>query len=581
MKRRRLKGGLKYRLTATKLCFIFLIIVFFAFTTTRIFYDNFSPSSGLSPTLRGGSGNSFGGSVPNSAFDPKYPPVAPQNVVASEGEEQITISWDPISGATHYEVYRSQSSSVTVFDELMGVVESPRTWTKDVHATIGSSFYYGIVAVTSAGRSPISLSDFGQVSATEGLQGYYIIDESEGFIPRSISVGNSGEHALSHIGSPILYSLLFSSLDAHPLTPSPNYVHVPDTETFSQRTSSAKYADVHAALSGRMIGTNYVTSLYRFSSTSPDPLWEVSLFPDCLAQEDCNVRDVLVDEIGTEIFVFSYNEISHVLSWKILRASDGIILFEEEKDLPAGIEFELSADEEAHIRISGDFSTAVVKSKTRLIILDLRDGATLYSESGQADDYWGAVDISHSGAVVAIGTSGYNSPWGSYRGTLYIYERQPNGNYILAHQIVYSPTVYSPRRLDLSRDGTTLAVADSGIERAVVYDVASEAVIMAQTFLGTDNRPKRIRLSEDKTRVVVGTWGDVYEDDVDEIQIFSVPQDELIASFATTGSVTDLDFSSEGDFIAVTVRNSHVLWFLQSDDGIVPEGGEILLYKID
>jgi len=572
--------SLEKKLTISEIIFVVVITVLASFITLEIIFQNFADDLNLSPSLGGGLRTS-GGSASNLGFDPKYPPVAPQGVLASEGEEQITISWDPVSGATSYEVYRASSSRVSVSDELIDTIDSSQTSVKDVHATIGSSFYYGVVSVNSAGRSPISQSDLGEVSATEGLLGYYVIDESEGFIPRSISVGNSGQHAFSHIGNPILYSLLFSSLDTHPLLPAPNYVHMPNTGTFAQRTASAKYADVHAALSGRMIGNEYVTSLYRFSSTSSDPLWEVNLFPDCLAQEDCNVRDVLVDEAGTEIFAFSYNEASHILSWKLLNANDGMILFEEEKLMPAGIEFDYAADEEAHIRISGDFSTAVIKSRTRLFIIDLRDGENLYSEIGQTDDYWGAVDISHSGAVVVIGGSGYNGFNGQYRGTLDVYERQTNGGYIRTHQIAYTPSVYSPRRLDLTRDGTTLAVADYRIERITVYDIASETILISQNIVGTDNSPKRVRLSENGLRVAVGTWGDVYEDDIDEIQVFSVPQNEALATFATGGSVTDLDFSPNGDFVAATVRNSHVLWFLLDDSGIVPEGGEILLYKID
>jgi len=87
-------------------------------------------------------------------------PAAPTGVTATGGTNQVTLSWSAVSGATSYNVYYATTSGVT-----------PATGTKmstmstsymQMALTAGTTYYYVVTAVNSAGESAASA----QVSAT-------------------------------------------------------------------------------------------------------------------------------------------------------------------------------------------------------------------------------------------------------------------------------------------------------------------------------------------------------------------------------------------------------------------------------
>ena len=88
------------------------------------------------------------------------PPVAPTGVSATGGNEQVTVSWPAVTGATSYNIYWSTSSGVTTATGTrIAGVSSPFVHTG---RTASTSYFYVVTAVNSAGESPAS----SEVSAT-------------------------------------------------------------------------------------------------------------------------------------------------------------------------------------------------------------------------------------------------------------------------------------------------------------------------------------------------------------------------------------------------------------------------------
>lgn len=92
-------------------------------------------------------------------------PSAPTGVAASAGNEQATITWNAVSGATGYNVKRSTTSGGPYSNVATNVSGTSYT---NTGLTNGTTYYYVVTAVNASGESPIS----SQVSATpEGSTG--------------------------------------------------------------------------------------------------------------------------------------------------------------------------------------------------------------------------------------------------------------------------------------------------------------------------------------------------------------------------------------------------------------------------
>jgi chitodextrinase len=79
------------------------------------------------------------------------PPTAPTNLTASAGDTQATLSWNTSSGATSYNIYRSLTAGgegATAYKT--GVTTTSYT---DTGLTDGTTYYYKVTAVSSAGES--------------------------------------------------------------------------------------------------------------------------------------------------------------------------------------------------------------------------------------------------------------------------------------------------------------------------------------------------------------------------------------------------------------------------------------------
>ena len=86
---------------------------------------------------------------------PIDPPVAPDNFAASPGNQQIILSWDIVTGATSYRLYRATSASASA--TRTRITTSPATLTAnsytDSSLTNGTAYTYTVRAVNGAVES--------------------------------------------------------------------------------------------------------------------------------------------------------------------------------------------------------------------------------------------------------------------------------------------------------------------------------------------------------------------------------------------------------------------------------------------
>ena len=81
-------------------------------------------------------------------------PAAPTGVAAVGGNEQVTVSWSPVTGATSYNLYWSTASGVSkTTGTKIAAVTSPYVQTG---LGVGANFYYVVTAVNAMGEGALS-----------------------------------------------------------------------------------------------------------------------------------------------------------------------------------------------------------------------------------------------------------------------------------------------------------------------------------------------------------------------------------------------------------------------------------------
>jgi hypothetical protein len=86
-------------------------------------------------------------------------PAAPQDVSASAGDGQVTVSWDSVADATSYNLYWKETGGVTTADNPITDVTSPYV---HIDRTNNTTYYYIVTAVNATAEGPPS----SEVSAT-------------------------------------------------------------------------------------------------------------------------------------------------------------------------------------------------------------------------------------------------------------------------------------------------------------------------------------------------------------------------------------------------------------------------------
>jgi outer membrane protein assembly factor BamB len=94
-------------------------------------------------------------------------PSAPTNVQASDGTftDRVRITWDAVSGANEYKVYRATASGGPY--SYLATVTAPTTQYDDTTVTQGTTYWYKVSTVTNSREGPQSASDSGYASESD------------------------------------------------------------------------------------------------------------------------------------------------------------------------------------------------------------------------------------------------------------------------------------------------------------------------------------------------------------------------------------------------------------------------------
>jgi fibronectin type 3 domain-containing protein len=91
------------------------------------------------------------------------PPDIPANVRASAGDNQVTVSWDDVAGATSYNIYYGTTTGVTTASTKVTGATSPNAITGLLN---GTTYFFVVTAVNGNGESAVSFEASALPAAT-------------------------------------------------------------------------------------------------------------------------------------------------------------------------------------------------------------------------------------------------------------------------------------------------------------------------------------------------------------------------------------------------------------------------------
>ena len=104
---------------------------------------------------RDAAGNASGASNSASATTAPGVPSAPANVQAVAGNQQVTISWSAVSGATSYKMYMDTVSGISKTTTTPSVMHHPSVSSPFLHTALtnGTHYFFVVTAVNASGES--------------------------------------------------------------------------------------------------------------------------------------------------------------------------------------------------------------------------------------------------------------------------------------------------------------------------------------------------------------------------------------------------------------------------------------------
>jgi hypothetical protein len=381
----------------------------------------------------------------------------------------------------------------------------------------------------------------GVAGAYQG-QGALWSHESDGsWQAQAVSLGNSGSQVFVEYGSFLNSRLLLSSADANP--PSPVWEDSQVGLNFYRVVDSASQGVVHASMHQELVqagGSTRRAVLRKYSSNSDAPDWTYQFEPLIGNHPYSFVR---VSDHGDKVVGAVYDSSQHGTLVSVFDAGSSVPIYSQlvpTSSGPSGFE------------VSGNAEVAVLRSNNYLLAVDLTTGETLLDEFFMWTSFYGGIDLSGDGNLLAI----------SADTSVRLLQRGSTGFSELRSYPLTS-TGYCPS-LSISEDGSSLAfsanyfgaVSDFTLK---VVDIAADVVLIDHSSSGSGdylNRVSSVSCSGDGSRVAVGLWGDQHQT-IPELQVFELGSNDPVWTYDLPGSATGLDFAPSGVELAVAMKSVH------------------------
>jgi len=102
----------------------------------------------------------------NTSIFPTPPPAAPTGVQAAAGAGSAVISWDPVTGATSYNIYMATSTGVTTTSTQLTGYRSIQNVTSPANISTGPTSNYYFVVTAATGTSPYLIESIPSAEAS-------------------------------------------------------------------------------------------------------------------------------------------------------------------------------------------------------------------------------------------------------------------------------------------------------------------------------------------------------------------------------------------------------------------------------
>ncbi len=393
-------------------------------------------------------------------------------------------------------------------------------------------------------------------SQAQDVQPVWSYDSDGSWIAEVVSIGNEGTQVFAEYGAYLNARALFSGGDTNP--PSPVWTDSQTDFNFNRVVASAARGGIHASMHQEYSDAYQVWKkavLRKYSSDSSTPDWSYQ-FDTLIANHNYSLVKVAAD--GSRVVGAVYDSSSMKTEVAVFGEFSGTPLITYAIDTLGAFE---------GFALSEDGSTMVFRSSMRLIAVDVDTGTVELDQFLINSTFFGALDISADGSVIAMGTSN----------TVVTYERDDLGAYSQAHSTTLAPGDFSGR-LGLSMDGTKLYYSVNNFSTPARVEVqgielSSGSSLLSYEALGTGsllNLATSVQVSADGTRIAVGLWGDEGQT-VPELLFFAAGNDAPISSFDAAGSILSLDMSPSGHHVAAAARNEHAT--------VLGGGGSIMLFE--
>ena len=380
--------------------------------------------------------------------------------------------------------------------------------------------------------------------------------ESDGtWLAGTVGLGDHGSQVFSEHGTFLNRTLLLSAHDGNP--PIPAWTDDVQVENFARRVCSAAEANVHVAIHQEFVddlkvGRQTIVNKYTSSAATPDWTWTS---PVGIVNHDYTT--ILVSGDGETIALLVHDNSTNGARLAVLDAATGTPVLDQPLDT-FGIF--LTA------QLSPDGSTLALASGLKLLVYDIPTASVVHEAFLFTSPQYGALALSGDGSLLATGTLG----------SFTLLQRQAGGGYTTLNTQALGGSTYC-RRLALSADGSTVVaglhqLGDKNTVMLRAFDTASQDMTLDLEFAGTgsyDNLIQEIECSDNGLRFAVGLWGDEGEL-VPEVLLYQQGMVEPLVIDDLPGSVTELDLSSDGRWLAVASKGVHA--------NVWGGGGAISLY---